>query len=263
MINHSVAYDTFKRSMAQQLDFVVLVSHAVPVLQRVIDSGSSGTFAVPLEPPDFFTQRRLSAAQLTEFAAEYEHDLSRTLIITSFSYFEAYIKALIKEFVAFHGGVDRFRSTASRRATRSLTGLGPTASVAKRKLQEPPDHRKIAKYAVYSSKLASAGFRFPSELFAVYGVERLLEKIGKDKRRELKAGEIPALLIDAFHMTSFAKHVDAFEDLRKLRNEIAHGKRQRVAIKSAIAAGRELRAAATAVDSHFVNHFFILEQYAP
>jgi hypothetical protein len=89
-----------------------------------------------------------------------------------------------------------------------------------------------------------------------------LKKVGKDRRLEMKANEIPDILVEAFQMDSFAKHRKAFDDLRTLRNEIAHGQRQSVSLKSAIGAGRNLRKWATAIDSHFTEHFFVLERFA-
>lgn len=263
MINHTGAYELFKHAMKQQLDFVVLVSYAIPVLQRDIALTGGGVPPVPLDPPDHFVQRRLDAAQLSAFAAGYEHELARTLVIASFSYFEAYVKAAIKELVEFHGGAETFRATAVRRSGKSLGALSAVATKAKRKLQEPDNKAKTEKYVVHAATLAERGFRFPSELFAAYGVARLLEKVSKEKRLEMKAYEIPGLLINAFHMTAFEKERETFDQIRVLRNDIAHGKRQTITLKTAISAGRDLRTWATAIDQHFVEHFFIQERYAP
>jgi hypothetical protein len=262
MVAHSKAYETFTHSMEQQLDFVVLVSYAVPVLKRNIAADDQGGPSIPINPPDYFVQRRLSKPQLGEFMKSYEHELARTLILASFAYFEAYVKAIIKEFIDFQGGPKQFLDTALRRSTRSMRGIGGNLLEAKRKVQEPEKPGKHAKYAKYAAELAQAGFRFPSEILAVYGVRKLLEKVSKDRRLELKAGEIPTILIDAFQMDSFQRHVADFESARKLRNELAHGLRQQVLLKHAVDTGRQIRQWGATVDSHFMEHFFVQEQHA-
>jgi hypothetical protein len=262
MIGHTDSYETFKRSMQQQLDFVVLVCYAVPVLKRAIAATGETTQSIPLDPPDHFAARNLFTPQLVQFSKEYEHELARALVLTSFSYFEAYIKAVVREMLAFHGGPDAFLKLAVKRSRRSLTPLPHPLNKAKRKLQEPHNAGKTAKYQVYSTQLAASGFRFPTELVTAYGVERLIEKVGKDKRLEMKAHEIPSLLVNAFQMDSFAKHAKEFDETRDLRNALAHGQRHNIALNRAIEAGRNLRKWATSIDAHFVEHFLVVERYA-
>ncbi len=247
--------------MEEHLDFVVLVAHAVPVLSRAINAAAAGTQAIPLSPADHFTQHQLSSSQLLHRSKIYQAELARTLIITDFSYFEAFIKGLIREFVDFHGGPSGFLALANRRSRKFLSPLPPDLLKAKRKLQEPDTKPKGGKYKKHSATLARAGFRFPTELLAAYGVERLLDKISTDRRLELKAGEIPDLLVQAFHVDAFTKHKSDFDAARRLRNDIAHGARRNITLKEAIEVGRRLRQWAVEVDQHFVEHYFVLEKY--
>jgi hypothetical protein len=98
MIGNTGSYSALKRSMEQQFDFVVLVCYSVPVLRRAIDATEATRPSLLLTPPDHFKDRRLSPPQLMGFAARYEGELARSLILGGFSYFEAYVKALIREF---------------------------------------------------------------------------------------------------------------------------------------------------------------------
>ena len=263
MIGSSEAYTRFKSSMAQQLDFVVLVSYAVPLLKRAIDAKPSSSSPVPLQPPDHFRNRILSETQLLLFTREYQKDLARSLVLSGFSYFEAYIKALVREFIEFHGGPSKLLATAVRRSQKSLRTSQPELVRAKRKLQDRDDQDKADKFRKNAAILTRLQMRFPSELLSPYGVARLIEKVGKDRRLEMRAGEIPDLLLSAFHVDAFAPHVETFKKLRLLRNEIAHGQRKHVDLAEAIETGKVLRRCAALIDKHFMEHFFVIERYAP
>ena len=263
MIGHSQAYIALKQSMQKQLDFVALVCHAVPVLNRAIAVYGGPSSPVPLGPPDHFTQRRLSAPQLSSFSQEYQDDLARTLILSSFSYFEAYVRAVIKEFLEFQGGAEAYQTLALKRSRKSLGTLPDDLLIAKRKLQEANTKGKDEKYVKNAKVLVEAGFRFPSELFSTYGLSRLAAKVGKDKRQEMKAFEIPDILGEAFHWNTMLLARTRFDAIRKIRNDIAHGQRKKVTLKEAIQVGRELREWSTALDKHLCEHFFVMETYAP
>lgn len=197
--------------------------------------------------------------RLIAYAADYQIALSRMIVITLFSYFEAYIQAVLSEIVDFHGGATKFQATADRRAKAFVAASSAQIITSKRKLQEPEKGAKKQSYQKHSAQLSSLGFRFPSELLAPYGVKNLIKK---SKPKGSKAFEIPELIRDALCFPLTFTEESKLHDIRDTRNKIAHGKPVPLSLKDALGIGKELRSIAAKVDGHAVKHFFVLELYA-
>jgi len=253
VIPNSNAYAILRDKSQEFLDFVVLSCTAVPTLTKQIHVAGVGGIS-----PDHF-KGSPDATQLLSYAAVYQESLARMIVITLFSYFEAYVKGLLIEIVNFHGGATTFQATADKRAKAFVANSSQTIIDSKRKLQEPAKAAKIGSYKKYSAILVEEGFRFPSELLAPYGVKNLIQKA---KPKGSKAFEIPELLRDALCFPFPVKDDARINSIRETRNKIAHGKVGPITLAEALTIGKDLRDIAAKVDKHAVEHFFVLEGFA-
>lgn len=254
MISHSKAYERVKQQSQRHLDFVILVCSAIPQFALGIATGAlTDANAVP---PDHF--KGVSVLRLAASTASYQQQLASASVVTLFSYFESYVRDVLGEIVAFHGGEGPFVSTADRR-TRAFLSRPPASIVAaKRKLQEPAKSGLTQKYRKYTNDLKAAGFRFPSELMAATGVRIMVKKASSGFR----AFEITEILSDVLHVPLTATDKAQLETVRALRNRVAHGNAPAVSIADAMVLSRQLHRITQKVDQHVVEHFFILEAYA-
>jgi hypothetical protein len=263
VIKHTVAYGHFKDETEGFINFVVLVCHAVPTLRRVIDAHQTGTSALVLKPADHFIHDRSTDAALLALASTYQSELARSVVLTTFSYFEEYVKSALSEIVKFHGGDGAFLSLAEKRSRAHMKTPSATVLRAKRKLQEPAKRGKYEKYQKYSEILSGHRFRFPSDVLAAFGVRQLIEKVRKKSRSEMKAYEIPDLLGGALQMDISHAERKEFDDMRSLRNSIAHGSAKGTRMTDSLKAASGLQAWAAKIDQHIVEHFLVLERFAP
>ena len=177
--------------------------------------------------------------------------------VSVFSYFEAFVTSLLSEIVDFHGGATKFQATADKRAKAFLTNSSQVIVDAKRKLQEHGKSKNKGRYEKHSAVLVKSGFRFPSELMAPYGVRNLILK-----SKGSKAYEIQLLIRDALCFPLLAKDVSRINDIREVRNAIAHGQPGTTTLQNALTISKDLREIALKVDQHALEHFFVLEAYA-
>lgn len=255
MIPHTRAFTTYRDLSQQHLDFAVLVCTAVPALQPELRD-----VATPLKhAPDHFKANPGSKKHLVSCVASYQLELARTNHITLFSYFESYVRAALQEVIAFHGGDEDFRQLALQRASTFLKAPPAAVQASKRKLQEPARAGKKGKYAAYSKQLDQAGFRFPTELLAHLGSVYLIAK-SKDKTG-MRAWEIPDILQNGVLYPLSATERKLYEDCRKLRNDIAHGKAPVLKLNQSMKAGSDLHGLAAKVDKHLIEHFFVLQAF--
>jgi hypothetical protein len=255
MIPHTSAFATYRTLSQQHLDFAVLVCTAVPALRPELND-----LTTPLKhAPDHFKTGPDTKKQLVKYAANYQSELARTNLITLFSYFESYVRAALQESIAFHGGDEDFRKLALRRASVFLKAPPAAIQGSKRKLQEPARGALKGKYAAHSKKLDQAGFRFPTELLAYFGSVNLIAK-SKD-RTGVRAWEIPDILQNGVLYPLSSAERKLFEDCRKLRNDIAHGKAPTINLKQSLKFGSDLHALAARFDKHLIEHFFVLQAF--
>ena len=255
MIGHTKAYETYRGQSQAHLDFYVLVATAVPNLERILHDSAS-----QLAPAHYFKTAHQDKRRLIGLAARYEKEIAALSVVALYSYFEAYVKSTIQEVIDFHGGAYSFARRATSRASRFLDSVDASLFLHKRKLQEYPKSGKSQKYRKHSSSLGEMGFRFPSELLAPYGVALLISKA--DEKRGLRAWEIPTVLQSGLLLQLSKSEADRLENVRTLRNEIAHGKKVRIRTRGAMAIAKDLHAIAARIDRHVVEHFLVLEEFA-
>src|SRR5271163_1148156 len=249
MISCTKAFTTFRSLSQAHLNFVVFVCFAAPAL------GSDLALPKPTvsNPPDYFKHSTNTKADIEEYLKVYQQELARSTLITVFSYFEGYIKDVLEEIITFHGGKQAFAKMARDRVTKFINVVDSNILKEKRKLQDNPTVTKAAKYRKFAKLLDGKGFKFPTELFAHFGVRQLQTKL--EKRRGLQASEILSVLEDCllFPITSVdRKH---FEDTRILRNRIAHGRAPSLILKASLSDSSRLHSFAARIDRHIREHF--------
>ena len=254
MIPHTKAFRVLKGEAQQVFDFAIVVAYAVPSLKKALATLQPGE-TLPFTP-DYFDATRIPTAKVRHNAAHYKELLSRQIFLSSFSFFEAYFHDVLKEIVQFHGG------EALLEKVSIAPNLNPASSDAKRwkrKLQEYRTSSNLDGYVTYGRKLAGSGFRFPSELLARFGLRKLLDLVKGDY---IRAIEIPILVEEILQLRLDPQsEVAAFQNYRKIRNRIAHGRASGASLhlKKAVEANNFLRNLALKIDKHVVEHYLIVE----
>jgi RiboL-PSP-HEPN len=252
------AYSRYKAQTDALLDFAVLVSHSIPVLRDSIAKLKSGAVAA-LPKPDFFHKStRSNPGDLLKTEAHYETYLASYVLLAHFSFFESLVDNLITELFEIHGGEEKFIQRIRNRTRRLLSRQTAEGFQGKRRLQESENPRFRDAYRKHSRDFDEAGFRFPGELLAAYGVRCLVENT-----RKLKAVNIPVILTEGFQMDLSKSEVDHYHKIRETRNRIAHGDPVTITMKEAVVMNGELRKLALKVSVHVAEHFFVIEKYVP
>jgi len=249
MIDSSNAYKKLKLQIQDSMDVLLLVCHAVPALNAYIKAVEHNS-APKLPDPHFFVTPAPSE-RLKTIIPKYRKNMGKLVFLNSFSYFEAYIEDLVKEFFEFHGGEKNFLDRATqRRAAAFDAKYDPLV----KKLREPMKKEKDAKYKKIRKQLINDGYYFPIEIFSVYGVMRTQERL-----KDLKAAQIPDFLSDVFGLTLSTDELDQYSKIRDFRNGMAHGKIKEVDLEKAIEFNEFIRNLAIKIDNHVVKYFFVID----
>ncbi len=242
------------------MSFTVLVAYAMPALREEIAEVNSGKKAA-LSRPDFFHRSdRTTVGDTQKAASAYEVHLASYLLLAHFSFFEAFVESLIEEFMEFHGGKDAIMERGRRRFKRFVSSQSRSKVPLKAKLQDSDKSSWRKRYRNVSEALDKNGFRFPTDLLALFGARALFEST-----KRFKADKIPELLIDAFGVELTASDVDQFRKIQHLRNKIAHGDGSSVtfSVRDATKMNNFLRSIAVKASNHFAENFFVIESYIP
>lgn len=254
-IPNTNAYLGYRKQADELWNFAVMVCYAVPTLKKNIKGVKTGQAGYDLVKPDFFINDRTDADEQLAFTAEYKSHLAAYLWLSSFAFFESFVVDAVDEVFDFHGGGDALLRVAKAKASNGMRPLPRDAASAKAKLRNRFDHNNLGKYDRATRVLKQTTMRFPSDLLAALGVKRLDEL-----RSELTAVQIPALLADALHLTLTQAEFEAFNGARDTRNKVAHGRWAAGSLKATIGMHGDLRKLATRIDSHLIEHFFIVER---
>lgn len=253
MIAHTKAFLTLKEQNQTLFDFSVLCCQSVPALKGYMKAVEAN--AAPKLPDADHFKGVPDFAQLRSFASAYKKTLGRLVFLSSFSYFEAYFKALIEEVLAFHGGQENFVSASLERQAAHLAACDlPDVAKSAGKLREYKKANLAASYKKHIKVLESTEFRFPSELFATFGVMELANY------KDLKASQIPHVAKWCFGVPLSAKEETDYSKYRNDRNGIAHGNVVEVDFSAGLEASRFLRELSVKIDKHIVKHFLVIER---
>jgi hypothetical protein len=256
MYAHTESFKVLKNQTQEILDFAVLIDNSVPLLKMTIKNIEKKVDGINLANPDFFT-RPPDNEQLKNYAKEYKNNLSKYVLLSNFSYFEAYVINSIEEIFEFHGGFDNMLKASQLRCNQHIDSSNDIVKQNKRKLQDSYDKKKKEKYEKYSNLLKQVNYKFPSELLSSYGIMKLKEEL-----KNLKSIGIPDILINGLHLFLSDDDIKEFHRIRDIRNSIAHGKNQGFNMKSAMKCNTFLRDLSVKIDKHIVNNYFVIERFS-
>lgn len=253
MIAHSKSFLELKEQNQKLFNFAVLCCQAVPALKGYMKAVEGGS-APKLPDADHF-KGEPDFSQLRVFTSEYRKTLGRIIFLSSFSYFEAYFKALIEELLHFHGGHEAFLHSALDRQSSHLAALGqPDIEKSASKLREYRKGHFAPSYRKHIKALEQSDYRFPSELFSLFGIMEL------NNYKDLKASQIPHVVKWCFGLTLTEVEESEFSRHRDTRNEIAHGSLVELDFNKGLEASRFLRDLSVKIDKHVVKHFLVIER---
>lgn len=258
------AFNEWKLQTQSIFDYSVLIHYAVPALKQHISLVERGDLN-GLSRPDYYRSHKPNAytepalcKDLKRRASEYKAQTSKFMILSLFSYFEAFVVDIIKEFLDFHGGASALNGFAVKKAKRSILMRNGNSKVKRWSSWLKPTTRKAGRdYKAAARQLVDVGYFFPSDFLSAYGIYMLGVKI-----KDLKSKDIPEVLINALHMDLDEKLVKEFHRIRDIRNNIAHGRHVNLTIKDVTDFNSTLMTMAKKIDSHVYDFFLVYEKYA-
>ncbi len=300
MIDRSEAYKTLIQQSEDLFNFILLVCISVPNLEKVVryiqdeEEGFSTYQKIktvenvnsPNEPLKYKLAKSIHfpndsgierVSRIFHFKRNVKNDewghrailensLSKYVLLSSFSFFEAYFQNLISEVIQFHGGESAIINTLKQKITK----FNPTDSKLV-KLKTPFDKGKINKFEKYHREIEQNGFVFPSEIFALQGIKRL-STFTKDSSN-FKASKIPDILNDLLFDVEKIWDVkeenpksirQKLDEIRDWRNDIAHGNQEKTTssefrLDKILRYNNFLKKLSNEIDTHFLEHFFIVD----
>ena len=268
MLTETSTYIKIKGEHQKIWDFAILICHSIPNLKKTIKGIKENVPTYSLPKPDYF-EKVESKERLETISEYYKFNLSKYIVLSLFSFFESYIKSVFEEMIEFHNGKDCFINYMAKKQKISININNPDVEYCKRKIQEPEKKNKKQKYEKYSKILSQKNdFRFPGELFALYGVKCFLNYILDSN---FKSVMITDILKDILHMDLSDKinnHPDlinmdleqTFDSIRTIRNRIAHGDEPDINIRKVVAYSDFIRTFTIKIDNHLISNFFVLQK---
>jgi hypothetical protein len=253
VIGHTDAFGNYRTLSQGHINFAVAVCHAMPALRADL--------ALPAptlpHPPDYFSAARNPKSEVAAFAVPYQEELARSTLIAVFSYFEAYTRDAFLEIIKFHGGAENIQQMTHDRLNKFIASTPASINMHKRKLQDKRAPQKYLKYRDHAEFLDQKGFRFPTDLFALFGITQLLTRL--EKESSYRAWEIPTLLEQTLLFPITKAEKDRLEEIRLRRNHIAHGKAPTIALGESLRYASELHTLAAKIDRHIAEHFLVIQ----
>lgn len=269
MIDQTNSFKRLKKETQQILDFAILVCYSVPGLKKLIKAKENSIKGFAnFHKSDYFKEN-VDIERLKSVSRNYKPNLSKYILISAFSFFEAYFKNLISELIEFHGGEEEFLSQSIKRRKNAFANNDPEFLKHKSKLQTTYKKKNWQRYEKYQNQLDEVnGFRYGCELLATYGIKKLIETI---KGQNFKSVIIPEILEIAFGLPLHDKinqHSDLLEKdlketfhiIRDWRNSIGHGSANDIGIEKVMDMIRFLRFFSLKIDRHLIDHFFVIER---
>lgn len=253
MLTNSKAFETLKQQVQDSMDYVLLSCHAVPGLNVCIKALEKGELS-KLPDPDYF-QEPANYTRLKNIRKGYKKTLGRFLLLSSFSYFEAYVQEVLKEAFDYAGGEERI-SGALKKSLDMLREPPQEFETELRKLKEPKDPNKTQKYAIAKKNIFGfkPNFPMPITLLSYHGLSNTLQAINS-----MRAAQIPDLLDGLVGFELSPEEKTTFQQYRNLRNEIAHGKVTEYNLSEAIDANTFFRGLAIRIDKHICRFFLLVD----
>lgn len=256
MRTNTESYLKYKKEIKDIWNFVVMVCYAVPSLNKTIKGVEQGVDNYKLPKADDFKHDKSSLEILKSYSKpSYKKRLASYLHISSFSFFEAYVKGAIEEFIHFHGDADVFVQRATHRTEKHLKDNENETKKHRSKLHGPYKKSNISRYAKHIKQLEELHYRFPTELFSAYGLKALIAR-----SKDLTAKDIPEIMMDCFSFPLDREAIRRFISYKDRRNNIAHGNPSDYTLKEVLDMNEDLKSLAYSFDQHLINYYFILEK---
>jgi len=258
------SFEKWKQQTQETFEFSVLICNAVPTLKRNIKLYEKGVIADLTTPEHYGWTGQLTVEektrrkdQLKQYASGYKEKLSKYILISNFSFFEAYVQNVLKEMIDYHGGRANFIKSAQKRSEAQFDNLTNEMEDSRRKLRfKNLVGHHASRYAKASKDLIAFNYKFPTDLLSGYGATMLLQKIDNSV-----ANDIPKLMRDGFYLNLDNALVLKFHNAREIRNKIAHGEEVSLSISQVTEYSKLFKALAIAIDQHLLSHYFISEKY--
>ena len=255
MRTNTDSYLKYKKEIKDIWNFVVMICYAVPSLNKTIKGVEQGIENYRLPKADDFKHDKSSLETLKSYSKpSYKKRLASYLHISSFSFFEAYVKGAIEEFIQFHGDSDKFIQRAICRAERHLKDNEDDTKKHRAKLHGPYKKGNSLRYAKHIRQLEELHYRFPTELFSAYGLKTLIAR-----SRDFTAKDIPEIMMDCFSFPLYREAIKRFVSYKDRRNNIAHGNPSDYKLKEVLDMNEDLKSLASSFDKHLISYYFILE----
>lgn len=255
-VPNTQAYLRLKAQTQGVFDFIVVVAYGVTSLRRNLALLEKGDISrMPL--PNGFHEGNNTPEQLRAWSTGYREQVASYAILSLFSFFESFVAAAIAEMIDFHGGGEEFQRKAKAHDRRFLND-DPALERNKRPLRgdKASQPGRAQRQAKFTAELVATGYRFPTELFSGYGARVLIQKLGN-----LRAADIPDLLRHGLHMDIDDARKRRFDEVRSIRNKIAHGDRVSLSFRDVSQKNEVLRKLSFDVDRHLMAHFMISERH--
>lgn len=238
--------------MEDVFSFAVVVCAAVPCLKKSIKLfkfDPQNTLPVP----EHF-KKPLDYDRVLANAGDFKMQLSKIILLSSFSYFEAYVADCCRELLEFQR--ERLKAHFDRDVIRSLV-VDKKFTASKRKLQDRYTPKKWQSYKKHTAILRELAYPFPKDILASYAIRKLLTATSEGN---IKANDIPEFLRHVLLVEIDSATEGKFHNYRELRNRIAHGKPAALHLKQVVTINRFFRDLAIKIDQHVVESFFVIEQ---
>jgi hypothetical protein len=270
MRDQSDAFLVLKTEQQRILDFSKLVCYSVPNLKKSIKGFKEKvTNYETLVQADYFVEP-VDVNRLAELAKHYKDNLSKYILISSFSFLESYFRDVIKELEDFHGGLPNLIKHVQQRQAVLKGAYTADMNEKKQLLQTTYKKRRWQKYQNLLTSLESeVAYRHPSELFSAYGVKSFFELVSSNGFKSVMIPDLVEIGLGLDLSDKINKHPDladktlreTFDTMRDLRNSVGHGKANNVNFDKVMDLIRFVRYFSVLVDSHLVRNFFVIQEY--
>lgn len=258
MITHTNAFKRLKDETQDIFDFAILTAYAVPFVKHKLKeaekeyTGAAYNSELMAFRPDGF-RHNTTVGKIRDSATRYKAEIAKSIRLSSFSYFEAYVGNVIREAVAFH---DPNGDLVSLPVSQDLRALSPEDAKFRHQLRDIPKKMKLQKYEKRFKQLMPTGVRFPHHALIRAGIRRLQGYAGS-----YRAADIPDLLFDALGFEISSTDRQNLHDIRNARNRIAHGRAEPhdKILSTAIRANYNLRELALKIDDHVLSYWMLAD----
>lgn len=249
----SESFRRLKEQTQANFDFAVLVCTAVPQLKYALKEYATNKEYLVVRNAQFNPSAEEYSSEKRAIP-RYKSVLGANFFLSSFSFFESYVFALVDEMVDFHGGADALLGYIEKRVKQGELTDTDKKKVQKLQKQHKPEH--ITRYQKFSKELNETNWVWPTDKLALYGMRQLLAN-----RKKWKSVDIPDLLNHLFLFELSVEDVEKYHSFRYVRNTIAHGKKLSYDLSKSVVANQFLFDLAGELDKFVVQYFFVIERY--